>query len=1058
MQMKTGPFLRSPLTIKRIMVDVLIALTPAVIAGIVFFGWPALMVLILSSLSAVLTEAILVRAPFTPKGIIGDCSALVTGLLVGLILPPTTAWWIPIIGSILAIALVKLAFGGLGHNLFNPALGARAILLLAFTSQMVRFVVPFDTITAATPLLSTRSFSWPLVWGNVGGSIGETSVIAILLGGIYLLYKGHINWRNPLGYIGSAFILALIWGLDPWYTITAGGLLFAAIFMATDMVTSPVTPMGQLLFGIGCGVLTVVIRQFTPLPEGVTFAVLTMNALSPALESITIPRIFGLSISQETRFKGIAVTAAAAVIIAGVFITLDRSQPATTPVISYGQHLPIADLLQDADYEIVDEGGIRYYLVRDDEGNPAQVAFVAEQGGFNAPIRFLVSLDEEHKIQKITVLEHKEDPGLGELITRPSFLEQFVGLDKDSSFSIGTDIQAISGATISSRALTSGVSRALEGFDLAFFGQAEASAWSDGTYQGSADSFGGTLELEVVVSGGKITEVNVLQHSDTPGISDPAFATVPELIVAANSTQVDVVSGATVTSDAIMRAAQRALEQAAGEVAVTTPTAGFNITVDDGVHRTNAEGFGGELVLDVTVSGGKITEIEIVESAETPFIANSAFEELFPAIIDAQGPVNTVSGATVTSKAVLEAVEKAVSGEVAEVEASETYTVSVADGVHRTNAEGFGGELVLDVTVSGGKITEIEIVESAETPFIANSAFEELFPAIIDAQGPVNTVSGATVTSKAVLEAVEKAVSGEVAEVEASETYTVSVADGVHRTNAEGFGGELVLDVTVSGGKITEIEVVESAETPFIANSAFEELFPAIIDAQGPVNTVSGATVTSKAVLEAVAKAVSGEVAEVEASETYTVSVADGVHRTNAEGFGGELVLDVTVSGGKITEIEVVESAETPFIANSAFEELFPAIIDAQGPVNTVSGATVTSKAVLEAVAKAVSGEVAEVEASETYTVSVADGVHRTNAEGFGGELVLDVTVSGGKITEIEVVESAETPFIANSAFEELFPAIIEVQGPVDAASGATVTSKAIQEALRNALSIKEGQ
>ncbi|HHT89548.1 MAG TPA: RnfABCDGE type electron transport complex subunit D, partial [Firmicutes bacterium] len=550
MQIKTGPFLRSPLTIERIMGDVLIALMPAVVAGVVFFGWRALLLLVLSTLSAILTEALLTRAPLTPQGIFGDGSAAVTGLLVGLILPSTAAWWIPIVGSFLAIALVKLAFGGLGYNIFNPALGARAILLLAFTSQMVRFTVPFDVVTGATPLLSTRSFSWSLVWGNVGGSIGETSVIAILLGAIYLFYRGHINWRIPLGYIGSAFVLALIWGLDPWYTITAGGLMFAAFFMATDMVTSPVTHLGQLVFGVGCGVLTLVIRQFTPLPEGVTFAVLVMNALAPALESLTIATIFGVGASREARLKRVAVAAAAVVVLVGVFIVLDQNQPATLPVLHSGQYLPLADLLGDSDYEVVDQEGTRYYLVRDEEGNPAQVAFIAEQGGFNAPIRFLLVLDTEHAIHSVTILEHREDPGLGELITRPSFLEQFAGLDKDSSFSLGDEIQAISGATISSRALASGVSKALELFNVAFYGQEELGALMDGTYLGQADSFGGPLELELVVAGGKIASVAVLSHSDTPGISDPAMQEVPGRIVAANSADVDAASGATVSSAA----------------------------------------------------------------------------------------------------------------------------------------------------------------------------------------------------------------------------------------------------------------------------------------------------------------------------------------------------------------------------------------------------------------------------------------------------------------------------------------------------------------------------
>ena len=254
MQNKTGPYLRTPITIESVMIDVLISLVPPLVAGIIFFGWRALWIVFLSTVTAVVTEALLLRSPLTLKGIFGDGSAAVTGMLVGLILPSTTAWWVPVVGSILAVALVKHAFGGLGYNIFNPALGARAILLLAFTSQIVKFSAPFDTITSATPLLSTTQFDWSLFWGNVGGSIGETSVIAILLGGLYLLYKGHIDWRVPVGYVGAAFGMALLWGLDPWFTITAGGLLFGAVFMATDMVTSPVTPTGQLVFGIGCGV------------------------------------------------------------------------------------------------------------------------------------------------------------------------------------------------------------------------------------------------------------------------------------------------------------------------------------------------------------------------------------------------------------------------------------------------------------------------------------------------------------------------------------------------------------------------------------------------------------------------------------------------------------------------------------------------------------------------------------------------------------------------------------------------------------------------------------
>mgnify|MGYP000895443932 CR=1 FL=1 len=758
MQIKTGPFLRSPLTIERIMGDVLIALMPAVVAGVVFFGWPALVVLVLSTLSAILTEAILTRAPLTLQGVFGDGSAAVTGLLVGLILPSTTAWWIPIVGSCLAIALVKLAFGGLGYNIFNPALGARAILLLAFTSQMVKFAVPFDAITGATPLLSTRSFSWSLAWGNVGGSSGETSVIAILLGAAYLFYKGHINWRIPAGYIGSAFVLALVWGLDPWYTIMAGGLMFAAFFMATDMVTSPVTHLGQLIFGIGCGVLTLVIRQYTPLPEGVTFAVLVMNALAPALESLTIAPIFGVGESKEARLRGVAVTTVAAVVLVGIFVVLDRNQPATVPVIRDGQYLPIAELLGDSGYEVVDHEGTRYYLVRDEDGSPAQAAFIAEQGGFNAPIRFLLVLDAEHSVHTVSILEHSEDPGLGERITRPSFLEQFVGLDKDSSFSLGAEIEAISGATISSRALASGVNKALEMFDIAFYGKEELSAFDDGTYLAQVDSFGGLMELEVVVTDGKISSVNILSHADTPGISDPAISGMPERIVAANSADVDAVSGATVTSGAIKKGVQQALTQAADSGA----SPGSDPLASDGTYLAQVDSFGGLMELEVVVTDGKISSVNILSHADTPGISDPAISGMPERIVAANSAdVDAVSGATVTSGAIKKGVQQALA-QAADSGSSPglgLFAINVGDGVHQGSAQGFGGELVLDVTVADGKITEIVVVESSETPFVADSALKKLLPALIEAQGPVDTVSGATATSKAVHEALVDALS-----------------------------------------------------------------------------------------------------------------------------------------------------------------------------------------------------------------------------------------------------------------------------------------------------------
>ncbi|MGI6651814.1 MAG: RnfABCDGE type electron transport complex subunit D [Limnochordia bacterium] len=661
MQVKTGPFLRDSVTVEEIMKDVLIALIPTLIAGVLLYGRNTLIIVILSTLSAMLTEAVLTRAPLTPKGIFGDGSAAVTGLLLGLILPHTAPFWIPIFGSFFAIAIVKLAFGGLGYNIFNPALAARAMLLLAFTSKMIYLT---DATTGATPLWSTTRFSWALVWGNVHGIIGETSVIAILIGAAYLFYKGHINWRIPVSCLGSAFLLALVWGLDPWHTITAGGLMFAAFFMATDMVTSPVTPVGEIIFGAGCGMLTFMIRQYTPYPEGVTFAVLIMNALTPAIESLTIPPVFGVGESYKTRIRGFAITAVAVLVIFAGLVIVEYREPVAPHVISDGHYLPMAELLGDPNFEVVDKGGIRYYVVKDEEGNPLQAAFIGERNGFNAPVRFLLVLDEEHRVRQVKVLQQDENQGFGELITRANFLNQFVGLDKDSSFA-APNVQVISGATISSMAVISGVSRALDEFDVAFFSE-EVGGWNDGTYTGRADSFGGPLEVEVVVKERKIVSVTVLSHSDSPGFSDPAHSGIPGRIVAANDPQVDAVAGATISSEAIMAAVRNALEQGAAQpngkafedVAAQGP-ASFAVSVGDGTHRGRGQGFGGELILDVTVAGGNITDIAVVESKETPFIAENAFKQILPAIVETQGPVDAVSGATATSKAIHEAVRDA---------------------------------------------------------------------------------------------------------------------------------------------------------------------------------------------------------------------------------------------------------------------------------------------------------------------------------------------------------------------------------------------------------------
>ncbi|NPV53316.1 MAG: RnfABCDGE type electron transport complex subunit D [Firmicutes bacterium] len=302
----SSPHLRSPIATPQIMRDVIIALIPASAMGILFFKLQALLVILVGVAFAIITEAVIQKALHKPVTI-NDYSAAVAGLLLALVLPPTVPLWIPAIGSIVAIGVAKHVFGGLGQNPFNPALIGRAVLLASWPVLMTRWVWPvsqapwmqgFDALTTATPLalLKLSGIKTPyaaLFFGNVAGSIGETSVPAILLGALYLIWRGHITFRIPGYFIGTVAVLSALFGQDPLFHILAGGLMIGAFFMATDYVSTPVTPRGQALFGIGCGVLTVMIRLFGGYPEGVCYAILIMDATTAVLDKFTRPRKFG---------------------------------------------------------------------------------------------------------------------------------------------------------------------------------------------------------------------------------------------------------------------------------------------------------------------------------------------------------------------------------------------------------------------------------------------------------------------------------------------------------------------------------------------------------------------------------------------------------------------------------------------------------------------------------------------------------------------------------------------------------------------------------------------
>ncbi len=316
----SSPHIRTPRDTTTIMLDVLIALAPALIASVILFGFWSLLITAISVVSCVAFEFIY-RKLMKKPGTIRDLSAVVTGVLLAFTLPSTCPWWLPIIGALFAIIVVKQLFGGLGKNFLNPALAGRAFLLASYAAIMTswkaaNFETVVDATSYATPLASLHQGTLAsasvgaMILGNTGGCIGEVCSLALILGGAWLVIRKVISLRIPLAFIGTVAIITLIfprgnnnliWMLQ---NVFSGGLLLGAIFMATDYCTSPVTPKGQVIFGIGCGLLTVLIRYFGSYPEGVSYAILVMNLTVWMIDKNTAPRRFGVP-GKKLCIKGI---------------------------------------------------------------------------------------------------------------------------------------------------------------------------------------------------------------------------------------------------------------------------------------------------------------------------------------------------------------------------------------------------------------------------------------------------------------------------------------------------------------------------------------------------------------------------------------------------------------------------------------------------------------------------------------------------------------------------------------------------------------------------------
>ena len=313
-----APHMHSPMSTQSLMRDVLIALVPAFVVSAVVYGLDAFRVTAIAVASCVLVEYLIQKFLIKGTSTVGNLSAVVTGVLLAFNLPSNIPWWIIVIGAVVAIGVAKMTFGGLGHNPFNPALVGRVFLLIAYPVQMTSFPKPIhpdyiDAFAGATPLAALKSQAiaagdanlLDMLSGMMPGSMGEIAAAALLAGGIYMIWRRVITWHIPVAVLGSmaafAFVVALAQGGGeaiyalPAFHLLAGGAMLGAIFMATDYVTSPMTPKGMIISGVGIGVITMVIRMWGAYPEGMSFAILLMNAVTPLINKYVKPRRFGVT-------------------------------------------------------------------------------------------------------------------------------------------------------------------------------------------------------------------------------------------------------------------------------------------------------------------------------------------------------------------------------------------------------------------------------------------------------------------------------------------------------------------------------------------------------------------------------------------------------------------------------------------------------------------------------------------------------------------------------------------------------------------------------------------
>lgn len=519
-----APRIKDVVAVDSIMLDVLVALIPALAMGMFLFGFRVLVLSAISVLSCMGFETLYcrwVKKPVTIK----DLSACVTGLLLAMTLPVTAPFWAPVLGGAFAIIVVKMFYGGLGKNFMNPALAGR-MLLLSFPGMMTTWVDALDrqglgtvdAVSAATPMAYLHLGKLPdlrltqMLLGQHGGAMGEVATFMLLLGGTYLLCRRVISWRIPVCFLGTVAAFAFLFprGNDrlDWavFNLLSGGLMLGAIFMATDYTTSPVTPRGQILYGVGCGCLTVVLRYYGSYPDGVGFAVLTMNCCVWLLDRVGLPRRFGVKPLTETKLwlrgllnrlcklrptlperrekaargtmpgeqnldqirtwsrNGLSLAA----VVLAMTVCVGLVNRATSQTIAMRENreqqellsrvMPRASVATETPYMAEDALSI---LAGYDENELVGHCVEVEVQGFGGVITMVVGVDMNGEVTGVTVTGHSEHAGIDGQVLEREYLAQYVGLSGTVRDEGRNSVDAISGATDTCRAITAGVNKAL---------------------------------------------------------------------------------------------------------------------------------------------------------------------------------------------------------------------------------------------------------------------------------------------------------------------------------------------------------------------------------------------------------------------------------------------------------------------------------------------------------------------------------------------------------------------------------------------------------------------